>query len=103
MKFFLFFDPFQKFRSNIILKKCFCGDIHRTYDQVEESECAMSCNSDSLEICGGLRRNSLYRTKPTTICTLESTSDSIQPHIPLIKSALENLQDTNSNLPRLIE
>ena len=42
---------------------CYCGDAYGHYGNAPEHECNMLCGDDDTRMCGGLLRNSLYRSQ----------------------------------------
>ena len=42
--------------------ECFCGDSYGKYGEVPETDCKMACQNDDFETCGGIWRNSVYKT-----------------------------------------
>ena len=39
---------------------CFCSNSYGSQGKASESDCASKCNGNSIEICGGWGRNSVY-------------------------------------------
>jgi glucan endo-1,3-alpha-glucosidase len=43
-------------------RSCFCGDSFGRYGQAPPSECSTACWGNKAEMCGGMWRNSVYKT-----------------------------------------
>eukprot|EP00040_Diaphanoeca_grandis_P011335 m.58000 g.58000 ORF g.58000 m.58000 type:complete len:678 (-) comp22484_c0_seq1:71-2104(-) len=57
-------NPTFKYFANQDQHACFCGDTYGSQGTTPQSLCNQTCTGDRHQICGGLNRNSIWKTRP---------------------------------------